>query len=48
MDAVAYDGPPPTILVVEDDPAIGRMLRATLEAEGYVAVIAHTGEEGIA
>jgi diguanylate cyclase (GGDEF)-like protein len=48
MDAVAYDGVPPTILVVEDDPAIGRMLRATLEAEGYVAVIAHSGEEGIA
>lgn len=43
-----FDSPASTILVVEDDPMLGRMLRATLEAEGYNAVIAQTGEEGIA
>lgn len=47
MDAATFDGPPPTILVVEDDPAIGRLLRVTLEAEGYTAVVAPSGEEGI-
>lgn len=47
MDAASFEGPPPTILVVEDDPAIGRMLRATLEAEGYTTVVAPSGEEGI-
>jgi diguanylate cyclase (GGDEF)-like protein len=47
MDAVAFDAPPPTILVVEDDPAIGRLLRETLEFEGYAAVVAPTGEAGI-
>lgn len=48
MDVPAFESPPPTILVVEDDPVIGRMLRETLQAEGYVAVVARTGEEGIA
>lgn len=47
MDAASFEGPPPTILVVEDDPAIGRLLRATLEAEGYTTVVAPSGEEGI-
>lgn len=47
MDAVAAGAPPPTILVVEDDPRIGRLLRHTLEAEGFTAVVAPTGEEGI-
>lgn len=48
MDIAAFESPPPTILVVEDDPAIGRLLRATLETEGYVAVVTGSGEEGIA
>jgi diguanylate cyclase (GGDEF)-like protein len=48
MDVAAFDSPPPTILVVEDDPVIGRMLQATLEAEGYAAIVASSGEEGIA
>ncbi len=48
MDVTTFDSPPPTILVVEDDPVIGRMLQATLEAEGYSAVVAGSGEEGIA
>jgi len=47
MDAVPFDTPPPTILVVEDDPAIGRLLRETLEFEGYATVVAPTGEAGI-
>ena len=47
MDGSTFESPPPTILVVEDDPAIGRLLRATLEAEGYLAVVAATGEDGI-
>lgn len=47
MDVPALDVPPPTILVVEDEPAIARLLRATLEAEGYTTLVAHTGEEGI-
>ena len=48
MDVVAFESPPPTILVVEDNPQIGHMLQATLEAEGFVAVLAPSGEEGIA
>jgi diguanylate cyclase (GGDEF)-like protein len=48
MDGSTFESLPPTILVVEDDPVIGRLLRATLEAEGYLAVVAATGEDGIA
>lgn len=48
MDVTAFESPPPTILIVEDDPTIGRMLAATLEAEGFSATIASSGEEGIA
>lgn len=48
MDVTAFDSLPPMILVVEDNPQIGHMLQATLEAEGFVAVLAPTGEEGIA
>ena len=36
-----------TILVIEDTPAIGRALRAALEARGYDVVVALTGEAGI-
>lgn len=36
-----------TILVIEDTPAIGRALRAALEARGYEVVVALTGESGI-
>jgi two-component system KDP operon response regulator KdpE len=36
-----------TILVIEDTPAIGRALRAALEARGYRAVVATTGHQGI-
>jgi DNA-binding NtrC family response regulator len=36
-----------TVLIVEDKQAMARMLKETLEAEGYRAVIASGGEEGI-
>jgi two-component system KDP operon response regulator KdpE len=36
-----------TVLVIEDTPAIGRALRAALEARGYHAVLAMTGKDGI-
>jgi diguanylate cyclase (GGDEF)-like protein len=36
-----------TILVVEDEPLIARLLRETLSAEGYTPIIAHTGEEAV-
>ena len=35
------------ILVIEDTPAIGRALRAALEARGYAVFVALTGEAGI-
>jgi two-component system KDP operon response regulator KdpE len=36
-----------TILVIDDEPQIRRVLRATLSSRGYVIVDAKTGEEGI-
>ncbi len=36
-----------TILVVDDEPQIRRVLRTTLASRGYVIVDAKTGEEGI-
>ena len=36
-----------TILVIEDTPAIGRALRAALEARGFKVVVALTGQSGI-
>ncbi len=38
---------PATILVVDDEPQIRRVLRTTLTSRGYVIVDAKTGEEGI-
>jgi two-component system, OmpR family, KDP operon response regulator KdpE len=35
-----------TILVVDDEPQIRRVLRATLSSRGYVIIDAKTGEEG--
>ncbi len=36
-----------TILVVDDEPQIRRVLRATLSSRGYVIIDAKTGEDGI-
>ena len=47
MDIPALELPPPRILVVEDEPAIARLLHAMLEAEGYATLVEHTGEDGI-
>jgi diguanylate cyclase (GGDEF)-like protein len=38
---------PPTILVVEDDPIIQRVLQSTLELEGFSSALADTGEAAI-
>ena len=40
--------PTPTVLVVEDDPVILRLLEVNFELEGFGVVLAHDGEEGIA
>ena len=37
----------PTVLVVEDDPLIQRVLQTTLELEGFSFVLANTGESAI-
>lgn len=39
--------PPATILVIEDEPAVARMLSETLLVEGYIPLLASTGEEGV-
>jgi diguanylate cyclase (GGDEF)-like protein len=38
---------PYTVLVVEDDPVIVRMLRTTLEMEGFVPAVTSTGEDAV-
>ena len=37
----------PTIVVIEDDPALQRFLRVTLEAQNFNIIIADTGEKGL-
>ena len=39
--------PAPTVLVVEDDPVILRLLEVNFELEGYGVLLAHDGGEGI-
>jgi DNA-binding response OmpR family regulator len=39
--------PPPTVLVVEDDPVILRLLEVNFEMEGFRVLLAHDGSEGI-
>ena len=40
--------PAHTVLVVEDDPVILRLLEVNFELEGYEVLLAHDGAEGIA
>ena len=40
--------PPATILVIEDEAMVARMLAETLEIAGYIPLMASTGEEGVA
>ena len=35
------------ILICDDDPAILRVLQVNLEVEGYIALLAHHGEEAL-
>lgn len=39
--------PLPTVLVVEDDPGILRLLEVSLELGGFSVLLAHDGAEGI-
>jgi len=39
--------PDPTVLVVEDDPVILRLLEVNFELEGFSVLLAHDGGEGI-
>ena len=39
--------PPPTVLVVEDDPVILSLLEVSFELEGFSVLLAHDGAEGI-
>ena len=38
---------PATVLVVEDDPVILRLLEVNFELEGFTVLLAHDGAEGI-
>jgi DNA-binding response OmpR family regulator len=40
--------PSPTVLLVEDDPVILRLLGVNFELEGFGVLLAHDGAEGIA
>lgn len=48
MDVPGLESPPATILIIEDDVKIAHLLQETLEFEGYSAVVATRGEDGIA
>jgi DNA-binding response OmpR family regulator len=39
--------PTPTVLLVEDDPVILRLLEVNFEMEGFTVLLAHDGAEGI-
>jgi len=39
--------PLPTVLVVEDDPVILRLLEVNFELEGFEVLLAHDGAEGL-
>ena len=46
-DHVANGAPDRTVLVIEDDPAIGNMLSTLLAVEGYRPVLVVDGREGL-
>jgi DNA-binding response OmpR family regulator len=45
---VAENAPDLTVLVIEDDPAIGNMLSTLLTVEGYRPMLVVDGQEGLA
>jgi DNA-binding response OmpR family regulator len=47
-DRVAEDTPDLTVLVIEDDPAIGNMLSTLLAVEGYRPILVVDGGDGLA
>jgi diguanylate cyclase (GGDEF)-like protein len=50
VDAMGVASPslaPATILVIEDEAKVARMLAETLKLEGYTPLVAYTGEEGV-
>jgi DNA-binding response OmpR family regulator len=46
-DHVAEDPPNRTVLIIEDDPAIGTMMSTLLGVEGYAPVLVADGLEGL-
>ena len=46
-DHVTSDRPDRTVLVIEDDPAIGNMLSTLLAVEGYRPILVVDGQEGL-
>ena len=47
MDLATLDTPPASILIVEDEAPVARMLGSTLAAEGYAPTIVYNGEDAI-
>ena len=43
-----YDGRVPTVLVVDDDPVIQKLLQFNFEMEGWTVLVADDGEAGLA
>ena len=48
MTKTETTGPVQTALVIDDEPQIRRLLRVTLEANGYRVFDAATGQDGLA
>ena len=46
-DHVANGAPDRTVLIIEDDPAIGNMLSTLLAVEGYRPILVADGKEGL-
>ncbi|HEU5349744.1 MAG TPA: response regulator [Ktedonobacterales bacterium] len=47
MDMTAVEAPPASILIVEDEASVARMLSSTLATEGYAPTIVYTGEDAV-
>ncbi len=47
MDMTALETPPASILIVEDEAPVARMLSSTLATEGYAPTIVYNGEDAI-
>lgn len=47
IEVAAPSAPPATILVIEDEAPIARLISEVLRIQGYMPVVAKTGEEGV-